>query len=165
MAQAMINNRIYDDLWFFSLSQTAKWLFIFLITNRSCNLIGCYEIPLPIISSYTGVPSDELSKYFEELKEKIIVTDGWIIIKNYEKYNPMRNPSIEVSKQKQIKALPKNIKKIYDTLSTPCPDDEKSFDTPIGNGIGKETERKGIGNETGNSGREKFLEERKRLRL
>ena len=142
MGKSMIDNRIYNDSWFFSLSQTAKWLFIFLITNHSCNLIGCYEVPEQILSSYTGISIKDLKKHCTELKDKVLFIDNWIIIKNYQKYNPMRNPSIEKSKQGQLNSLPSNIRKIYDTLYTPS---IQGVDTLQG----KETERKGVGNGIG----------------
>lgn len=132
MAKTMIDNRLYNDAWFFSLSPKAKWLFLFLITNETCNLIGCYEMPQPIISQYTGLTAKELNESMEHLQEKAIYTEGWVIIKNYAKYNPMRNPSVEIAKQKQEDTLPEKIREAYEnfipcrhpayTLSTPCSD-------------------------------------------
>ncbi|SRR5260221_1176990 len=109
MAITMIDNRIYNDAWFYSLSLPAKWLFIFLITNASCNLLGCYEMPEQIICNYSGLKKADLITHLKELKERVSYVDSWVIINNYEKYNPMRNPNIEKSKQKQASFIPKRI--------------------------------------------------------
>jgi len=114
MAKTMqIDNKIYNDAWFFSLSPEAKWLFVFLLTNDTCNLIGCYEMPFQIIISYTGLSTKKIDLCFKELKDKIIYKDGWIIIKNFLKYSSNNNPSIEIAKKKQLASLPEKINTLY----------------------------------------------------
>jgi len=49
---------------------------------------------------------------FKQLVPKVLYSNGWVIIKNYEKYNPMRNPSIEDAKKKQILSIPPEIASI-----------------------------------------------------
>lgn len=105
----MLDTRIYNDNWFYSLSTEAKLLFLFLLSNDSCNLIGCYELPVNIISSYTGIPGKRVASVMKSLDPKVVYAMGWVVIRNYEKYNPMRNPSIEEAKKKQLESLPKNI--------------------------------------------------------
>jgi hypothetical protein len=111
--KTMLDTKIYNDNWFYNLSTDAKLLFLFLISNDSRNLIGCYELPLNIICTYTKISEKSIVKVFEELEPKVEQADGWIIIKNYDKYNPMRNPSIEEAKKKQMDNLPELIR---DTL-------------------------------------------------
>lgn len=123
--KTMLDTKIYNDNWFFSLSTEAKLLFLFLISNDSCNLIGCYELPVSIVSTYTGIANKKVASIFKELQPKVSYVKGWVIIKNYEKYNPMRNPSIEDAKKKQLLSIPQEIASILsgpiegvDTLST-----------------------------------------------
>ena len=120
MSKTMLDNTLYDDSWFFELSSDSKWLFMFLITNKSCNLIGCYELPLPIIGTYTGLTPKTISDSFKELEKKVQYVDGWVIIKNYSKHNPVSYPSIETAKNKQLEALPEEIRHHYDRVWTGC---------------------------------------------
>lgn len=110
--KTMLDTKIYNDNWFFSLSTEAKLLFLFLISNDSCNLIGCYELPASIVSTYTGIASKKVLQVLGELQPKVVYIKGWVIIKNYEKYNPMRNPSIEDAKKKQLSSIPQEIASI-----------------------------------------------------
>lgn len=106
MSKTLIDNQIYNDNWFFELSPEAKLLFIYLITNDSCSLTGCYQIPLKVISTYTGLTSEKITKLFQEFNGRAVYKNGWVIIPNYIKHNPMRNPNIEKSLDKQISNTP-----------------------------------------------------------
>lgn len=103
-------------------------------------------MPEQIICNYAGIKKADLTTYLEELKERVSYVDSWVIINNYEKYNPMRNPNIEKSKQKQASFIPKRIlqlRKGIDTLSiglrNPLVTLQGNGDG-IGIGNGKETE-------------------------
>ena len=112
----MLDTKIYNDSWFYGLSTESKLLFLFLISNDICNLIGCYELPQAVMLGYLSMTTLKLESCFDELKPKVKYYKGWVIIVNYTKYNPMRNPSIEVSQKKQLKSLPEEIYTLY----TPC---------------------------------------------
>jgi hypothetical protein len=113
----MIDSRIYNDSWFFSLSNEAKLLFVFLITNKDCNLIGCYEMPLQLILPHFKATEAKIMQLFKELADRVAYIDGWVVVKNYGKYNPMRNPNIDKSKEKQLRELPEKIREGYETLT------------------------------------------------
>ncbi|MCG3204021.1 MAG: hypothetical protein KCHDKBKB_00710 [Elusimicrobia bacterium] len=115
----LIDNRIFNDSWFYSLSPDSKLLFLFLLLNDVSNIIGCYEIPIQIIISYTGLSDKRLQTCFKELKSKVVYHNGWVIVKNYCKYNPMRNPSIEVAQKKLEKTLPEEIYTLYTACGHP----------------------------------------------
>jgi hypothetical protein len=112
----MLDTKIYNDKWFYSLSTEAKLLFLFLIGNDSCNLIGCYELPINIIATYTKIPEKKIESIFEELFPKVAYGDGWVMIQRYQKYNPMRNPSIEEAKIKQMESLPADIRAVFEEI-------------------------------------------------
>lgn len=116
MSKTMIDNRIFNDSWFFSLSAEAKLLFLFLITNESCSLTGFYEIPLKIISTYTAITEQQIKKLFLEFENKAAYENGWVIIPNYERHNPMNNPNIEKSRNKQLASIPQWVLEINETL-------------------------------------------------
>lgn len=140
----MIDNRIWNDSWFFGLGKESKLVFIFLLTNEACNLIGAYELPLRVVCSYLGMTQPQAEKALAELSDKVIYQNGWIIIRNYQKYNLMRNPSIEVSKKKQIDSLPEVIRELMtgcgqgvDTLVAPYKEKEKEREKKGGVGGNK----------------------------
>jgi hypothetical protein len=112
----MLDTKIYNDSWFYSLSTEAKLLFLFLIGNDSCNLIGCYELPVHIISVYTKIPEKRIEKVLDEMFPKVCYTEGWVMIQRYQKYNPMRNPSIEEAQKKQMDNLPIEVKAIFEQI-------------------------------------------------
>ena len=112
----MLDTKIYNDNWFYNLSTEAKLLFLFLIGNDSCNLIGCYELPLHIISVYTKIPEKKIEAVMEEMFPKVCYSDGWVMIQRYQKYNPMRNPSIEEAQKKQLNNLPPQIKALFEKI-------------------------------------------------
>jgi hypothetical protein len=152
MSKTMIDNRLYNDEWFFNLPSEAKLLFLFLITNESCNLIGCYEMPCRAISLYTGIPIKNLVKDFNYLSNRVSLKNGWVIIKNYSKYNPMRNPSINLAKEKQESLLPDEIKEIY----TGCLQGVNTLPTPQQE---TETEKESISIKGGMGGRDLITNE------
>lgn len=121
MSKTMIESNLFNDSWFFSLSNEAKLLFLFLIANHNCNLIGCYEFPLALIMPHLKTTEQKLLSLFDELKDKVIYQNGWVIIRNYEKHNPMRNPNIELAKTRQLNALPDEIKNTLETLTKGLP--------------------------------------------
>ena len=112
----MLDTKIYNDNWFYNLSTEAKLLFLFLIGNDSCNLIGCYELPLHIISVYTKIPEKKIESVMEEMFPKVCYSDGWVMIQRYQKYNPMRNPSIEEAQKKQFNNLPPQTKSLFEQI-------------------------------------------------
>jgi len=112
----MLDTKIYNDNWFYNLSTDAKLLFLFLIGNDSCNLIGCYELPLNIICTYTKIPDRKINEVFEELFPKVTYCEGWVMIQRYQKYNPMRNPSIEEAQKKQLESLPPDTRSLFENI-------------------------------------------------
>jgi len=139
----MLDTKIYNDNWFYGLSTEAKLLFLFLIGNDSCNLIGCYELPFNIISIYTKIPEKRVKKIFDELFPKVAYSDGWVMIQRYQKYNPMRNPSIEEAKIKQLNDLPSDVHEVFnqiqlglDDIKANDLDKQKKYLEKIEKGIG-----------------------------
>lgn len=112
----MLDTKIYNDNWFYNLSTEAKLLFLFLIGNDSCNLIGCYELPLHVISTYTKIPEKKIESVLDEMAQKVCYADGWVMIQRYQKYNPMRNPSIEEAQKKQMDNLPPEVKTLFNQI-------------------------------------------------
>ena len=110
----MLDARIFDDTWFFELPVNAKFLFIYLLTNEKSGLIGCYELPKALIALHLKTDSKEVDALFGCLLKKVRYINGWVIIKNFERWNPVMNPSVEKAKQKLESQLPDRIKGIRD---------------------------------------------------
>lgn len=138
----MLENQIYNDNWFFDLTPEGKLLFIYLITNESCNLTGCYQIPLKVISTYTGLSQEKITKLFTTFKDKATYKNGWVIIPNYLKHNPMNNPNIEKAREKQLSLTPKWVLEEIERVTKGLP---KGLATLQDNDNGKIKKEGGVG--------------------
>lgn len=134
MSKTMIENQIYDDDWFFELPQEAKFLFIYLITNKNCGLTGCYQVPLKIIATYTGFSVERVQKLFDDFKDKATYKNGWVIIPNYQKHNPIKNPNVDKARDKQLTNTPQWVLDELTRLTQGLP---KASISLHGNGNGK----------------------------
>lgn len=97
-----INTSIWSDPWFESISNEAKLLFLYLITNDHNNMLGIYELSIRKISFETGISKDiveEELKMFEEAG-KIKYRENYIILINFlkhQKFNGnMKKSAIDV---------------------------------------------------------------------
>jgi len=108
MKQRKIWTKIWKDNWFYSLSQNARLLFLYLITNESIGFTGCYEISDRQITFDTKIYS--LDKIKEELSPKIRFYNGWVYVVNSQGYNGFVGESFEVAIDKEKNSIPENIK-------------------------------------------------------
>jgi hypothetical protein len=111
MKTRIIQTKIWRDLYFVSLSQLEKLLFLYLITNEKINLIGIYELTDREILFDTGIKEEELEKAKKKftLDKKIYFSGEWVKIINYDKYNAYIGEKNETAKEKELSFVPKNI--------------------------------------------------------
>lgn len=108
MKQRKIWTKIWKDNWFYSLSQNARLLFLYLITNESIGFTGCYEISDRQITFDTKISN--LEKIKEELSPKIKFYNGWVYVVNSQGYNGFVGESFEVAIDKEKISIPETIK-------------------------------------------------------
>jgi len=117
-----INVHFWDDTYVIRLNQKEKLLFLYLLTNSLCNLIGAYEITLHRICFDTGLEPDDVSAILNKFEKdnKIIFTDGYIILVNFVK-NQSYNKNMFTGALSLYESLPVHIQMLLYPL--------KSFET------------------------------------
>jgi hypothetical protein len=116
-----IKIRIWQDNWFLSLNPEEKLLWFYLLTNSNSHISGFYELPLIATNAYTGIKDclKILNKFQSD--GKIIYFNGWVLIKNYQKHQPISQNILDNNNKAINKYLEEN-KEIYQkTLSFEAP--------------------------------------------
>ena len=92
-----IKIKIWHDLWYMPLTPHEKIVWIFLLTNDFVHISGIYELPKPLIGTFTGVNNyEKILKKFEQAG-KIQYKEGWIFIDNY-----LKNQINQINKEDNI---------------------------------------------------------------
>lgn len=108
MKTRIVHTKVWRDEWFANLSQEAKLLWLYLITNEKINICGIYEITDREINFDTGIKITDSLK--EELKPKALFFKNWVFIPNVDKYNKYRNaPTNQKSFETEISNIPEDI--------------------------------------------------------
>lgn len=112
MRYQKIHAQIWHDEKFISLSDDAKFLFLYILTSPHNNAIGVYVLPLQYAAADLGWPEKRLREPFRELlAEGLILYDErvkLICVKNQLKHNPLENENQTKSAVKVFRALPKS---------------------------------------------------------
>ncbi len=108
MKTRIIWTKIWEDDWFQSLSDDGQKLFLFLLTNRSINLCGCYQISDWLIKTQTRIKNLEKAK--KELYPKVKFFKDWVFIKNAEFYGGYKGEKNEIAKNKELQEIPDHVK-------------------------------------------------------
>lgn len=106
----MIKTVIWEDDWFFDLSDKAQRLYLYLLTNKNTEISGFYKLPMREIEMYTKYKETVLIELFKEIYPKIAYADGWVIIPKYtEHQNVANNAKVQISIEKALKKIPPHI--------------------------------------------------------
>jgi len=109
----MVKTVIWEDDWFFDLSDKAQRLYLYLITNKNTEISGMYQLPMREIEMYTKYKEAVLVELFKELYPKVAYADGWVIIPKYPSHqNVANNLKVQASIKKYVKSIPPHILKI-----------------------------------------------------
>lgn len=107
-----IDELLWTDKKFKSLSDDAKFLFIYALTCPHRNILGLYFLPIPYGSFDLGWDAKRFDKGLRELLEKGFINYNFntsiIFIKNFLKYNPLENPNQVKGAMKSLKSIPAN---------------------------------------------------------
>lgn len=112
MKTRIIWTRIWEDEWFDLLSQEARWLFIYLLTNTAIGLSGCFELRDKTICYHTHLTKAQLLKSKNELSPKVKFVNNWIGVLNAQGYNGFTGESNEIALKKELLLIPKDVKDI-----------------------------------------------------
>jgi len=124
MKTRIVWTKIWEDEWFDSLSQDARWLFIYLLTTPAIGLSGCFEVRDKTILYHTHLTEKQLLKAKGELYPKVKFFENWVYMPNAQGYNGYVGDKNAIALEKEIKIIPQKIKDTLfsentDTLSIP----------------------------------------------
>ncbi len=106
--------RVYSAIWqspkIRSLSEDGRTLMLYLLTSPHANLVGCYRLPEAYASDDLQWPSERVSKGFDELSSKGILTvdkaTKWVFIHSYLEWNPFENANVAKAARKVFDQIP-----------------------------------------------------------
>ena len=106
-----INTKFWDDNFVVELTPEEKLLFLYLLTNSLCNILGIYEISIKRICFDTGLSFESISKALKgfERHNKIKYVHGYVIIYNFLK-NQALNSNMEKGAVQIYNNLPNELK-------------------------------------------------------
>lgn len=125
----MIDTKFWEDNYITDLTANQRYLFLYFLTCPSSNIAGIYEITLKKISFETSLPIPEIENILKQFSndKKIYYFDGWVYLKNFERYQLERGSSKIVKGIDNIKEkLPNKIKEKIANIS-----DNISYQYPI----------------------------------
>ena len=112
MRYQKIHAQIWQDEKFITLSQDAKYLFLYILTSPHSNAVGLYVLPKPYICADLKWDTKRLGKPFKELLDKHVIlydeTVNLVCIKNHLKHNPIENENQAKAASKLVMCLPKS---------------------------------------------------------
>lgn len=112
MRYQKIHSQIWTDEKFITLSQDAKYLFLYILTSPHSNSIGLYVLPKPYVLTDLEWDYKRFKKPFDELLNKGLIfydeTVKLVCIRNHLKHNPLENENQAKAIAKLIKSLPKS---------------------------------------------------------
>ncbi len=125
-----VDTKFWDDEYICELDPSEKLLFLYFLTNTLTNLCGIYEIAIKRIAFDTGFDSEMVKKILARFSEdgKIYYIEGYVYIKNFEKYQYNNNPKIVAAMEREKEAIPSHIMEKINNLSItyPYPIDSQS---------------------------------------
>lgn len=109
MKTRIVHTKIWNDQWFQSLSRSSSLIFLYLITCPDITISGVFELPDRKIMFDTNTTSSEVEQAKKDLSEKIIFYEGWIYVKNVDKFNSYKGPKNETAREKELTYAPKKL--------------------------------------------------------
>ncbi len=129
MKTRIIQTKIWKDLYFASLQQDEKLLFLYLLTNERINLSGIYELTDREILFDTGIKEEDLKKNKKKFStdNKIHFINGWVKVINHDKYNSYTGEKNDLAKDRELSFVPKYVIDYQYPIDTPS----RGMDTSI----------------------------------
>lgn len=111
---ASIDTFFVLDPYIQTLNANDRWLYLALICNPDISMIGVYELGLPTLELYTGLGREALGHSIDKFAKagKIHYVDGWVIVKNHIKNNPIKGKveGVVIGAHKRFTELPWSIR-------------------------------------------------------
>lgn len=129
MKTRVMHTKVWKDEWFISLSQDARFLWLYLLTCDKINISGIFELSDREIVFDTGINAKSLENIKKELEPKAIFYKGFVKITNVDRYNNYKkSPKNVIASNKELNYLSTDIRGYLDTNMHTSID--TSIDTP-----------------------------------
>lgn len=108
-----VDTAFWRDSYVVTLTPEQKHIFNYLLNNPATTLCGIYELPKKIMAFETGYELSVIDSLLEKLIKdgKIVYVNGWIILINRPKHQPIGNIDSPTYKaiERELKALPTEV--------------------------------------------------------
>lgn len=149
-----VDTHFWSDSYIVDLDPSEKLLFLYLLTNASIGLSGCFEMSLRTIAFETGIDREMVAKMLDRFQEhgRIKHKDGWIVLIHFtkhQKYNPNMGKAaanelavapkwITETLRQELETLPEWFPNGSETLTEPLPNPYRTLKGSEEKGIEKE---------------------------
>ena len=123
MLTRTIRTNFWEDEKVEPLSKDATLLFAYCITNHKIGHTGIYAISDFTIKVRTKLTTEELEKAKGELAgiKRVFFYSGWVFVVNAQKFKMYTGAKNEIASNKELEAVPEDIKIYFHSLSTSYP--------------------------------------------
>ncbi len=106
-----VDTRFWSDVWVRKLNALDRYVFLYFLTNEHSSWCGVYEVDLSMVAFETGVDARDLEhSILPRLTPKIIYIDGWVYIRNFERYHANRSEKTQKGIQAAWEGVPERIR-------------------------------------------------------
>lgn len=93
-----------------ALSDTAKILYLYLLTGPHSNGLGCYRLPVGYISADTGFSEDRIRDGLDEMSSSSIAmhcqATQFVMVKKFLKWNAPANRKVAIAREREYGLIP-----------------------------------------------------------
>lgn len=106
-----IDTRFWSDGWIRKRNALERYAFLYFLTNEHSTWCGVYELDLSMMAFESGIDEQDLIRaILPRLAPKILYVDGWIFIKNFEKYHANHSEKTQKGIENAWKEVPESIR-------------------------------------------------------
>jgi len=106
-----IDTRFWSDIWVRKLNALDRYVFLYFLTNDHSSWCGVYELDIAMMAFETGIDENDLKRsILPRLRPKVLYIDGWVFIKNFEKYHNNRSEQTQKGIANAWKSVPDKIR-------------------------------------------------------
>lgn len=111
MKTRIIHTRFWRDEYVSRLTLKEKILFLYLLTNEQVSICGIYELPDKYIITDLDLSQKELeeAKIKFQADGKIAFLDGWVMVRNVDKYNSYTGEKLDKARERELQLVPKEL--------------------------------------------------------
>jgi hypothetical protein len=115
MKTRIIHTKYWKDQFVQGLSPIESYSFVYLITNDKINICGIYELSDREAVFDLRITNEEWAQVKTKLQEadKVDFLDGWVRIRNIDKYNRYVGEKNDIARNRELSVLPDKLKELW----------------------------------------------------